>query len=273
MANVAKIIWELKDAGEAEILMAYLGDENFYAFEEEDKTLISYIKEMDVNLDNLQKTSNNFGCKYKLEIIEDMNWNEQWESDFQKVIVNNFACVRANFHTAEPDVKFDLLITPKMSFGTGHHATTFLMIEQMESIDFTDKSVFDYGTGTGVLAILAEKMGASVTGIDIDDWSITNTLENVEANQSVNLTVYKSDDPPINCKFDVVLANINTHVLVEKSEKIKMILNKEGLLLVSGFLSRDIATIKATFQKSGFMEISIATKDDWNCILFKNNLK
>ena len=121
---------------------------------------------------------------YKYSIIEDKNWNEEWESQLQPVTINNFAGIRASFHEPLKNVEHEIIITPKMSFGTGHHATTFLMVEQMEKINFKNKTVLDFGTGTGILAILAEKLGAaSVLAIDYDEWSINNALENIEANQ------------------------------------------------------------------------------------------
>ena len=193
MTNYIKIVIAINSTEESELLIADLSEINFYAFEQDENTLFAYIKEADFDEGKLTEI---LGEKnYEKAIIKDENWNQRWESDFHPVMVNNFAVIRADFHEPVPDVKYELIITPKMSFGTGHHATTFLMVAMMEKIDFKDKTVLDFGTGTGVLAILAEKLGASkVLAIDCDEWSINNTLENIEANNCKKISVEKRND-------------------------------------------------------------------------------
>src|SRR6185312_6215151 len=177
MKNFIKIEIETTSSEDSEILIAELSENNFYAFEQNESSLISYIIEEDFNEINFKKLLSQ-NATYKKSIIEDRNWNADWESQFQPVIINNFAGVRASFHKPLTGVKHEIIITPKMSFGTGHHATTFLMIELMQSIDFKNKKVLDFGTGTGILAILAEKLGAaSVLAVDYDEWSINNAAE------------------------------------------------------------------------------------------------
>src|SRR5664279_3939273 len=157
-------------AEQSEILIAALSESQFYAFEQEENSLLAYIKQEDFNEEKL-KTLLPETVVYTYSVIEDRNWNEEWESGFQPITVHNFVGVRASFHEPLKNVEHDIIITPKMSFGTGHHATTFLMIELMEKIDFKNKRVLDFGTGTGILAILAEKLGAaSVLAIDYDEW-------------------------------------------------------------------------------------------------------
>ncbi|MFZ4057503.1 MAG: 50S ribosomal protein L11 methyltransferase, partial [Ferruginibacter sp.] len=179
-------------------LIALLSNQGFEGFEEEEGTLLAFIAidKFDENL--FHETIAHFPqLSYTQTEIEQVNWNQQWEQGFQPVQVGSFAAVRAHFHAAIPEVKYDIVITPKMSFGTGHHPTTYLMMQQMESIDFKNKSVFDFGTGTGVLAILAEKLGAaSVLAIDNDEWSINNSKENVAMNHCSAITLALGDCPP-----------------------------------------------------------------------------
>lgn len=170
-------------------------------------------------------------------IIEEENWNQQWEKQLDPVIVNNFAGIRPSFHEPLKNVKHELVITPKMSFGTGHHATTFLMIELMEQLDFKDKIVVDFGTGTGVLSILAEKCGASkIIALENDEWSINNAKENVEYNHCHRIIIRQQDDLSGINPVDILLANINLNVLKNNSHGIGLTLKKDGFLLASGFL-------------------------------------
>jgi len=156
MKNFIKIEIETTSSQDSEILIAELSENNFYAFEQNDNCLIAYIKEEDFDKAKLNMFMPQ-NATYKYSIIKERNWNADWESQFQPVIINNFAGIRASFHKPLEGVMHEIIITPKMSFGTGHHATTFLMIELMQAIDFRNKKVLDFGTGTGILAILAEK--------------------------------------------------------------------------------------------------------------------
>ena len=175
---------ETTDAGQHEILVALLADIGFEGFEETDDMVKAFIREEELNTTALNEIVGNLQLQYTLLSIEQQNWNAQWESSFEPVIVEDFAAVRAAFHKPVSGVKYEIIITPKMSFGTGHHATTYLMMQQMSYIDFAGKKVFDFGTGTGVLAILAEKLGATkIDAIDIDEWSVENTNENILANK------------------------------------------------------------------------------------------
>src|SRR5205085_7037613 len=139
---------------------------------------------------------------------------EEWEKNFERVIIDDFVAIRAPFHKPIQKVTHEIVITPKMSFGTGHHATTFMMIQQMQDVDFKNKKVLDFGTGTGILAILAEKLGATkITAIDNDEWSISNANENIKTNNCRNIQLLLSDSPMLSQKFDVILANINKSVI------------------------------------------------------------
>ena len=256
---------------QSDILIAQLSDISYYAFEEEPDVLIAYINEADFDEEKLKDCLPGF-VSFEKEGIAEQNWNSKWESDFQPVIVNDFAAVRANFHEAVKHVKHDLIITPKMSFGTGHHATTFMMIQLMENIDFTNKSVLDFGTGTGVLAILAEKLGAEdILAIDIDEWSINNTIENVAANHCSQIHVEQKDDLSGIGDMDIILANINLNVLTASCEQMSSITKKEGLILTSGFLKTDENRMEKIFTQQEFVVLNKTIRDNWSSILFKKN--
>jgi ribosomal protein L11 methyltransferase len=180
--------------------------------------------------------------------------------------------IRAAFHQQVPHVKHEIIITPKMSFGTGHHATTYMMIEQMEALDFTGKSVADFGTGTGVLAILAEKLGAiSIDAIDNDDWSIENSIENVAANNCSNINLIKDTSIPTGLVYDIILANINLHVILANSQAIQAACKKGTQLLLSGFIKSDEAEMLQMLAANGIKPLKTSQKADWICILAQMN--
>ncbi|MEP7252646.1 MAG: 50S ribosomal protein L11 methyltransferase [Ginsengibacter sp.] len=253
----------------SEILIAELSELNFYAFEENKNLLTAYIRE-DV-FDNVAfESSLKNREEYKLETIRSQNWNEKWESDLQPVLIGKFAGIRASFHESLEQVDHEIIITPKMSFGTGHHATTALMIEQMSEIDFFGKNVLDFGTGTGVLAILAEKLGANkILAIDNDEWSITNALENLQANACKKIKIQKKESICDDVGQDVILANINLNVLLQHAVNIASITNEEGFVLLSGFLENDKDQLVQEFEKYGFTKKNVRKKNEWTSILFK----
>ncbi|MBD0331505.1 MAG: 50S ribosomal protein L11 methyltransferase, partial [Chitinophagaceae bacterium] len=179
--------------------------------------------------------------------------------------------IRAKFHQPIKNVQHDIIITPKMSFGTGHHATTYMMIEQMHKINFVEKTVFDFGTGTGVLAILAEKLGAaSVTAIDNDEWSTTNAQENIHENDCRKIKIELSSHIPSDQTFDVILANINKNVIVQHFTRLTKALNPTRHLLVSGLLAADERSLLMIAESHRLIVKTKAFKDDWLCILFVN---
>lgn len=188
----------------------------------------------------------------------------------QPVTVNNFAGIRASFHKPLQSVEHEIIITPKMSFGTGHHPTTFLMIELMQKINFENKKVLDFGTGTGVLAILADKLGAtSVLAIDYDDWSINNASENIDANNCKGIITEQRNNI-IGISFvDIVLSNINFNVLEENAKNISVILNPGGVLIISGILSGDENKIVAVFVKNGLVKKQISQNSGWLGVVFE----
>ncbi|QHS60305.1 50S ribosomal protein L11 methyltransferase [Chitinophaga agri] len=253
---------ELKD-----ILVAVLSEKGFEGFEEQQgNILVAYIPEEDFNEEETSTLTEGFGVTYTKERIEQTNWNAVWESNFQPVQVDNFCGIRASFHEPfDPQPQHEILITPKMSFGTGHHATTYSVIKLMETVDFRGKQVFDFGTGTGILAILSCKMGASVIdAIDIDDWSVENTRENIATNNALPVKVWQADTlKNIRNTYNVVLANINRNILLEFMADMRRLLVRDGILILSGILKDDEAAILEAARKNALVLETQLEKDNW----------
>ena len=223
-----------------EIMIAQLADAGYEGFEETDTTLDAFIGEANFDSILLKEIAFKYQASYTSEKIAETNWNQVWESNFEPVIVDDFLALRADFHQPITTTKFEIVITPKMSFGTGHHATTYMMIELMKEIDFTGKTVLDFGTGTGILAILAAKAGAkTIYALDNDDWSIANAEENFKRNNCSKVILEKSSAVSSKIKFDVILANINKNVILENLYWLCNQLNKKGVILFSGLLLDD----------------------------------
>ncbi len=222
-----------------EILIAQLADAGYDGFEETDTTLYAFISELNFDKALLKEIAFKYQAPYTSEKIKETNWNQVWESNFEPVIVDDYVAVRAGFHKPITSTRFEIVITPKMSFGTGHHATTHMMIELMRDVDLMNKTVLDFGTGTGILAILAEKSGAkNIYAIDNDDWSIANAEENFKKNNCKKIILKKGSDVS-KTKFDVILANINKNVILENFNSLSEQLNKNGAILFSGLLQDD----------------------------------
>jgi ribosomal protein L11 methyltransferase len=253
---------ELKD-----ILVAELSDKGFEGFEEQPgNILVAYIPETDFDEGAIVSLAASYGLTFTKEFIAQTNWNAVWESNFEPVLVDNFCGIRADFHAAfSPAPRFEILITPKMSFGTGHHATTYSVIKLMQEIDFNGKRVFDFGTGTGILAILAAKMGASVIdAIDIDTWSVENTKENIANNSASPVKVWQADSlKNIKDNYNVVLANINRNILLEFMADMRRLLVRDGVLILSGILKEDETVILAAAEKHGLVLEAQIEKNNW----------
>ncbi|MEO6001307.1 MAG: 50S ribosomal protein L11 methyltransferase [Chitinophagaceae bacterium] len=258
---------------QSDILIANLSDIGFEGFEEEKNLLKAFIVAKDFNEQLLHPIINKMGLKYVTSVIKYKNWNEEWEAGFEPVTIGDFCTIRATFHQAVEGVKHDIIITPKMSFGTGHHATTYLMIEAMKQIDMEGKSVFDFGTGTGILAILAEKMGANIIeAIDVDDWSIENGEENLQKNKCNKILLYKSEEITSMRKFDVLLANINRNVILQHLEAMKAHLFPGGLMVLSGLLTGDADIILRDAGRLNMKNISMQERNSWISLQFVKGL-
>lgn len=258
------------EQNQQEILIAALMESEFEGIEESETVLLAYIKENDFDEMKLKGLQNSFHFDYKIKSIPDQNWNALWESNFDPVIVSDFVAIRAHFHKRITDVMHEIVITPKMSFGTGHHATTFMMVQQMRSLDFQNKSVFDFGTGTGILAILAEKMGAtSILAIDNDAWSIENAMENTKTNLCKYIKIEKADKINEDNRFDIILANINKNVIIDNLKALASIMKADAILLLSGLLAADEHEVKQVASKFGLYQTNKAERNNWICLQYQ----
>ncbi len=258
-----------------EILIAELGYAGFESFVETEEGVTAYIQKEEWNtaiLENIQiLDSDEFQIDYTFEEIEQVNWNEEWEKNFKPIVVDDICTVRAPFHNT-PSTKYDIIIEPKMSFGTGHHETTHMMIQHIINNELTNKSVLDMGCGTGVLAILAEMKGAKpIDAIDIDNWCYTNSLENVARNKCKHISVYQGDASLLKSKtYDVVLANINRNILLSDISKYANCLQKKGMLFLSGFYENDIPIIEAACNTNGLKLEDKLQRNNWVSLKFIN---
>lgn len=252
-----------------DILIAQLADAGYEGFEEKDNSLDAFISKKNFDTGLLREISFKYQTPYSLQKIAETNWNQLWESNFEPVIVNDFVAVRADFHQPIPTTKFEIVITPKMSFGTGHHATTYMMIELMKEIDFNERSVMDFGTGTGILAILAEKSGAEkVLAIDNDNWSIANANENFKKNNCKRIDLQKASDASSDIRFDIILANINKNIILENLETLVSVLKTGGTILFSGLLQNDKQEIVESVKKFDLIMAKDLVLDNWIAVQF-----
>ena len=258
-----------------EILIAELGYAGFESFVENEEGVTAYIQKEDWNQDILEGIhilqSEEFKITYSFSEIEQTNWNEEWEKNFNPIVVDEICSVRAPFH-AKPNTQFDIIIEPKMSFGTGHHETTHMMIQYILKNNFVNKSVLDMGCGTGVLAILVEMKGAKpIDAIDYDNWCYINSLENVERNDCRHITVYEGDVSLLkHQKYDVIIANINRNILLNDISAYIKCLNSQGELYLSGFYNDDIPIIEEECNKHGLELVESLEKNNWVALKFVN---
>lgn len=254
----------------SDILIALLADVGFESFTQNETGLDAYIQgEFDNETLIKDLKFNDFSFSYTRIEIPKKNWNEEWEKNFNPVYVDDLVCIRAHFHPIAINTKHDIIITPKMSFGTGHHDTTWLVSKTMFSIPFTNTHVLDMGCGTGILAILAKQLGATkLLGIDIDDWSVENSIENAAINNASEIEFKKGDASLLttNETFDVVLANINKNVLKKDLPAYFICLKEGGYLLLSGFFTADVEELKQLAQSIGFSFEESYQKNEWAVI-------
>jgi ribosomal protein L11 methyltransferase len=257
----------------SDILIAFLADLGFESFTQNETGVEAYIQEEFENEDLVKELSfEDFTFSYVRTLIPKTNWNEEWEKNFNPVYVDDLVCIRAHFHPAAENIKHDIVITPKMSFGTGHHDTTWLVSKTMFSLDFKNTSVLDMGCGTGILAILAKQLGATkLLGIDIDDWSIGNSVENAAINNASDIEFKKGDASrlPTTQTFEIIVANINKNVLKKDLPTYFTCLKKDGYLLLSGFFTTDVAELKEIAETIGFEFIESYQKNEWAVIKLK----
>ncbi|TAI49500.1 50S ribosomal protein L11 methyltransferase [Flagellimonas allohymeniacidonis] len=258
----------------SEVLIAELGELGFESFVETETGVQAYIQKSDWDdtvLNNLFITkSPEFEISWVCKEIAQQNWNAEWEKSFQPIKVGSSCFVRAPFHEAEA-VEFDIVIEPKMSFGTGHHETTYMMLSLILDTDIERKTVLDMGCGTGVLAILAKMKGASaVDAIDIEEWCYLNSLENVERNHCPDIKVEQGDSSLLAGRnFDIILANINRNILLKDIPVYASCMNPHGLLFLSGFYQEDLESITTECERSGFKYQRHIEKNNWVAAVYR----
>ncbi|WP_372768306.1 50S ribosomal protein L11 methyltransferase [Lutibacter sp.] len=251
-----------------EILIAELGEVGFESFVENEDGVEAFIQQTDWNehvLDDIYVlNSNEFQISYEKKVIEQTNWNIEWEKNFNPIQVDGMVSIRAPFHE-NPNLKYDIVIEPKMSFGTGHHETTHMMVQHLLDLDVAGKKVLDMGCGTGILAIFAEMKGAKrIDAIDIDNWCYQNSLENSERNNCKHITVFEGDVSLLKSKrYEVIIANINRNILLNDMHVYVNCLSENGVILLSGFYKEDIPVIDEEVSKYGLKLDNQIERNNW----------
>jgi ribosomal protein L11 methyltransferase len=267
----------------SEILMAEIAEVGFDTFMETEKGFEAYVEEKKFDAEQLDEVKEKYKAVNPLlffwDTIQKKNWNEEWEKNVEPIIVDDRCLIRAEFHKIEnlPAGKhgkypYEIIITPKMSFGTGHHQTTYLMIKNQLDMDHANKRVMDAGCGTAILSIMASKMKAKeIEAFDIDEWSVINGKENIENNYCPNIQIHqgKIDEMNFKGKFDVILANINKNVLLAEMKMYSSYLANNGQLLLSGFYTKDIPDLLEEAHKHGFVESNRDERENWAVLLLR----
>jgi ribosomal protein L11 methyltransferase len=269
------LLLDCSDAEQQNLWLARCADMDFLGMEERESTLLISFSESSEDLKTLIEMLDNSGQAFTTETIAAENWNADWESSFDPIIVHDsgngqpLVYVRASFHPKRPDIPTEICITPKMSFGTGHHATTLQMMQQMSLLDFSGKTVLDFGTGTGILAIYAEMLGAkSVLAIDYDPWCMENTMENLETNNARQVAIECLDHCPVlNEPVYLMLANINLNVILDNLAAIIASTQSNGLMLLSGILEQDRTIIETNIKQAGLKILHTGSLNQWLVIL------
>jgi ribosomal protein L11 methyltransferase len=254
----------------SDLLIAELGEIGFESFVPSEEVLEAYILQTNFEESKLEVLLENFEYEVEIEYtitpIAQKNWNEEWEKNyFEPIVIGNDCVIHSSFHKDIPKAKYDIVIDPKMAFGTGHHETTSLVIDQILQMELADKSVLDMGCGTAVLAILAAMRGAKdLLAIDIDTWCTDNSIENIAMNNVEGIKVELGGAELLEgLHFDIILANINRNILLADMEKYAACLSPGGELFMSGFYTQDIPLIEAEANKNGLKLISYKEKNNW----------
>ena len=261
---------------EIEIIISQLYALDFDSFEESNKVLKSYISSDKYDVHLIKKINeNDILKKYSFQInnLENKNWNNIWEANFKPVVFDDII-IRAPFHKIDKKSNFDIVINPKMSFGTGHHETTRLMLKSMSKLKFTPNKILDFGCGTGVLSIFSEKKwNANILALDIDKWAYNNSIENIKHNLCKKIEVANLDIGMLNSdnQFDLILANINTNTIINSLARVKKLLQNEGRLIISGFYFQDFEKINNKAAHFGLSIINKFENNDWQCIVYRNS--
>lgn len=260
-----------------EILVAELGEIGFDIFEDSDQGLCAYCPENLFEQTALEEIINRYQflgpITFVQNKIEKQNWNEVWEKNYEPIRISDKVFIRASFHESEPGYQMEIVINPKMSFGTGHHETTSLMSEALFGVELANKSVLDAGTGTGILAFIAQKLGANkVKGFDIDEWSVENSIENASLNQCEAIEFTQGTiREHLKEEYDILLANINRNILLDEMAEYALRIKTGGLLFLSGFYTQDIPSLRKSALQHGLQLIKQSDKNNWACLMFQKN--
>ncbi|WP_026950700.1 50S ribosomal protein L11 methyltransferase [Algoriphagus mannitolivorans] len=258
-----------------EILIAELAEIGFDSFLETEEGIDAYAQEADFDREEFQRVIEGYQEAAEISLTEGkmpkVNWNQEWEKNYDPISVDDLVYVRASFHESKPGFRHEIVINPKMSFGTGHHATTFQMLKHQGRLDHAGKRVLDVGSGTGILAIMAHLLGASaVEAFDIDDWCVENGNENFDLNGlSTRMGLGTIRDVNPQGPFDIVLANINKNVLLDEMQIYAELLEPQGYLLLSGFYSEDIQDLLEVAKPLGLELLESSTKDNWAALILQ----
>lgn len=254
----------------SEILIAFLAEQGFESFYEENDSLFAYIEEANYNLKNLDELLKSYKVSYSTKIIPQQNWNAEWEKNFEPTVVEDLLNIKAPFHNMDFNTKYNIIIEPKMSFGTGHHATTWMMCKLIGEYNFENKDVLDYGCGTGILAIFAALLKAKdIYAIDIDEWAYENTIENANRNNTPQIKAIQGDINSIPDKtFDFIFANINLNVLKKDIPTLATHLNNGGKIFFSGFLNNELVQIQKVCSENNLSFNKAIQKDNWTACVF-----
>ncbi len=264
------------DPAFSEMLMAEIAQAGFDTFMETEKGFEAYVEQSQFDKTKLYLIRDKYAAVtpvvFYQDRIEKQNWNEVWEKSYEPIVVENQCLIHASFHQPAQSYPYQIIITPKMSFGTGHHQTTYLMVKAQLSIDHARKTVMDAGTGTGVLAIMAVKRGAArVEAFDIDEWSILNSTENVQLNGCANIVIRqgKISDLTFESGFDIILANINKNILLSELHQYAAYLNQKGLLVLSGFYEKDIPDLLTEANRYSLVQVHSDEREGWASLLLR----
>ena len=263
-----------------DLLIAEISNLGYNSFIIRDSGFQISVTQNEFNEDQLISLLNKYGSKsdihYHVEHIEDKNWNEAWEKNYDPIIINDYCLIKASFHKNIRKFPIEVTINPKMSFGTGHHDTTYLMIENQLEINHLEKTVLDVGCGTGILSIIAEKLGASkVLGLDVDPSAYENALENIQINNSRNITIYQGDisSVPENAYYDILLANINRNTILSSFHQYHQNVCNMGFLVISGFFNEDVEILVREANKYQFGYLRQSTRNKWSSLVFQKKTK
>ena len=264
------------DPGYTEILLAELAEARFDTFLENENGFEAYVEGDGYDKPLVESIFRKYHevatANFAFTRIAKRNWNEEWEKSYAPILVDNRCLIRASFHESDGQYPYEVIITPKMSFGTGHHQTTYLMVKAMLSIDHANKRVMDAGCGTAILSVLASKLGAKeVEAFDIDEWSVINGNENTEINHCHNIRIQRGTirEVVVNGKFDIIVANINKNVLLDEMKTYSGYLQPGGLLLLSGFFTSDIPDLLLETVRCNLHEVARDDREAWASLLLQ----